>query len=43
MIFHFLQFPLGEPEDGDRFETNASSDDECDIFVESKDTFSYEY
>jgi len=35
--------PLGEREEGDGFETNASLDDKCGILVESEDTFSEEH
>ena len=35
--------PVGEFEDGDEFETDASFVDQCGILVESKDTFYKEY
>lgn len=35
--------PLGELEEGDGFETNASFDDQCAIIVELEDTFSDEH
>ena len=35
--------PLEEPEEGDKFEPNASIDDQCCIFVESDDIFSDEH
>ena len=35
--------PLGELEQGDGFETNVISDNQCGILVESHDTFSKEH
>lgn len=35
--------PLGEIEEGDGFKTDASSDDQCGILVESEGTFSDEH
>ena len=35
--------PLGEFKEGDGFGTNASSDSQCGILVESEDTFSKEH
>jgi len=35
--------PLGELEEGDRLETDVSSNDQCCIFIESDDTFSKEH
>lgn len=31
--------PLGQPNEGDRFQIDASFDDKCGIRVEPKDTF----
>jgi len=42
LTMHDLSLPLdslGELEEGDGFETYASSDDQCGIFIESGDTF----
>ena len=46
LIVHYSSFPfapLGELKEGDGFETDASSDDQCGILVESDDTISKEH
>ena len=46
LIIHDLPLPLaplGEPEEGDRFEIDTSFDDQCDIFFESDDTYFEEH
>ena len=46
MIVHDVLLPLvplEETEDGDRFKNATSSNNQCVIFVESKNKFSEEY